>query len=670
MIQNFAETLGLAGEGKLFQTLGSYLERLYQIVPITPESSAERLVSCPLIVFCRDNWDPEALQHLNHRCIQLGIAFLPVYTSLNLGMVGPCVLPHTTGCTTCAEQRSFMATLNDAEQNFSHDYVKIVREKTVRQPWLTAWNQEILAQIVLAEIAAYLHAPEQLRTQRAQVCLELDTQESRLHRFLPLSTCPACGHKTPDTPEQATIVLRSQAKPAPYSYHVRDLVANEEALLDTYVDSRLGVISAFAPRHDSAQPHTLAFARTMPQTRQTLISSMGMSTRWNQSMVVALAEMLERLAGHYPHKKQTHVRASYHQLAGTEAVLDPTTLVLHSPAQYARPDFHFVPYHHDLIIDWVWGYSFKRAQPLLVPQTCVYYGGLFHQIEHNAFVYEISNGCALGGNREEAIFHGILEVAERDAFLLTWYAQLALPRLDLTSVTDPSTRLLMKHIEQMSGYTLAAFNATLDHAIPCLWIMAIDEQVLKRPRVLCIAGSHPHPERALMKALQELGTMLLPLVLPDAFEQEKEHLLKMLHDPFEVQQMEDHARLYRLPEAFDRLSFLFRSPQRLSFQEAFPQFYEQPPNRMDLRDDLVALINHYLHHDIDVIVVDQTSPEQDFHDLHCVKVLMPGTLPMTFGHAYRRTTGCQRLLQVPYTLGFRSQPLTEAELNPHPHPFP
>ena len=52
------------------------------------------------------------------------------------------------------------------------------------------------------------------------------------------------------------------------------------------------------------------------------------------------------------------------------------------------------------------------------------------------FVYETSNGCALGGSLEEAIFHGIMEVVERDSFLLTWYAKLPLPRLDLSSAND------------------------------------------------------------------------------------------------------------------------------------------------------------------------------------------------------------------------------------------
>jgi ribosomal protein S12 methylthiotransferase accessory factor len=43
---------------------------------------------------------------------------------------------------------------------------------------------------------------------------------------------------------------------------------------------------------------------------------------------------------------------------------------------------------------------------------------------------------------------------------------------------------------------------------------------------------------------------------------------------------------------------------------------------------------------------------------------------MTFGHGLRRTNGLERLRQIPRQLGYRATPLTEAEINPYPHPFP
>lgn len=370
------------------------------------------------------------------------------------------------------------------------------------------------------------------------------------------------------------------------------------------------------------------------------------------------------------------VRASYNQLLQHgKPALDPTTLGLHSPEQYRQQQGQghshacrqLVSYHHDLVCQWVWGYSFQRQAPLLVPEHCAYYG-LPTSEENPSFLFEVSNGCALGNCLEEAIFHGILEVVERDAFLLTWYARLKVPRLDLRSITDPKIRLLIEHLEYHAGYTIYAFNITLNHALPCLCLLGVDEQQRDgKPRALVSAGSHPQPEQALLKALREFA---MYLAYPRPFDQQaRKEAQAMFNDSRLVQRMDQHPQIYYLPEAFERLQFLYQSERQQTFQEAFPNLYQQPAQRLDLRDDLEWLSGFYLQQGMDVIVVDQTAPEHQPCGLNCVKVLMPGMLPMTFGEQNRRVTGFERLHQLPLTLGYQDHPLTEAEINPYPHPF-
>jgi len=90
----------------------------------------------------------------------------------------------------------------------------------------------------------------------------------------------------------------------------------------------------------------------------------------------------------------------------------------------------------------------------------------------------------------------------------------------------------------------------------------------------------------------------------------------------------------------------------------------------DLRDDLEEALRRYLDTGLDVIVVDQTTPEHRVGGFACVKVIIPGTIPMTFGHHNRRIDGLPRLYEIPHKLGYRTRPLTPGEINPHPHPFP
>jgi ribosomal protein S12 methylthiotransferase accessory factor len=141
----------------------------------------------------------------------------------------------------------------------------------------------------------------------------------------------------------------------------------------------------------------------------------------------------------------------------------------------------------------------------------------------------------------------------------------------------------------------------------------------------------------------------------------------MLDDDTLVRQMDDHGMLYGLPQAEDRLSFLLNDDRPMrSFKEEF----KWQSTHSDLTDDLKDILEAFRRLNLDVIVVDQTAPELKRNGLSCVKVLIPGMLPMTFGHHLTRLTGLERVLQVPMELGYYNQPLSYEQLNHQPHPFP
>lgn len=155
------------------------------------------------------------------------------------------------------------------------------------------------------------------------------------------------------------------------------------------------------------------------------------------------------------------------------------------------------------------------------------------------------------------------------------------------------------------------------------------------------------------------------LNLDEKLEKNRANYEKMLYDDSLVRQMDDHGMLYGLPQAEERFSFLQNRPLR-SFQEEF----KWNSRHSDLTDDLKDILERFRTRNLDVIVVDQTAPELEKNGLHCVKVLIPGMLPMTFGHHLTRLTGLERVLNVPAELGYRDRPLTVDELNQKPHPFP
>ncbi|WP_181727617.1 YcaO-like family protein [Streptomyces sp. PT12] len=326
---------------------------------------------------------------------------------------------------------------------------------------------------------------------------------------------------------------------------------------------------------------------------------------------------------------------------------------------------------------WVWGRSFGRGELILVPEAMAFYGTGHHPVTGHGVAYETSSGCALGGSVEEAIPHGLLEVAERDAFLLTWYGRLPVPETDLSTAADRRVGLLAAAITAEKGYRPRAFDMTMEQGIPAVLALALAPERAGdgEPALPCAAAAHPDPETALRSALYEVGPGVPHVRRRWAEPGAAERVRRMLADPFEVRMLTGRVLLHAAPEAAARLGFLTgAAPSRRVADVGRRERGGFAAD--DLRDNVHEAVARYAASGlvglvvIVGLVVDQTAAEHRAGGLRCVKVLISGTLPMTFGHRNRRVTGLPRLHRVPHLLGLRERPLTDAEINPHPHPFP
>src|SRR5205085_812111 len=124
----------------------------------------------------------------------------------------------------------------------------------------------------------------------------------------------------------------------------------------------------------------------------------------------------------------------------------------------------------DLKMYWVWGYSLTERRYILVPEQLVYYCN--HSYRQPLFVHECSNGCASGTSFEEAILYALLELMERDEFLITWFAKLALPKLDYSNVRDRQFQFICDRINRL-GYDVTLFDMRLDMPIPVVLAVAL-----------------------------------------------------------------------------------------------------------------------------------------------------------------------------------------------------
>lgn len=582
------------------------------------------------------------------------IPWLRGFISFGEGIIGPYIRPDQPGCSHCADARRLIAGYDRKEMWELQRKLLTEHDDSVERDIYATQNGILqMSHLIYAETEKIL-AKHHATLQEELLLFNMQTFQCSRHSFLPDPLCPMCSSLPDDTESAAHLSLQPCFKTSSDSYRCRSIDDLNTFLTQDYLDYRTGLLNG------KMQNSRLPFADVIVNM-PLLMGNEGVAGRTHSYTIsesTAILEGLERYCGIAPRGKRTKIHGSYHELENK--AINPVTLGLHTSEHYNQPNFPFKPFHPDDPQNWVWGYSLLQDRPVLIPESVAYYS-LGHK---DGFVYETSNGCAIGGSLEEAIFHGILEIVERDAFLLTWYAQLPLSRLDLASACDTELQLMIERMRTITGYDLHVFDATMEHGIPSVWAIAKNTKQTGM-NLICAGGAHMEPVRAVKNAIHELAGMLL--IMDEKFEENRKKYEQFLHDPYLVTQMEDHSMLYGLPEAEERLQFLLNNDHPL---QTFDQMNHLPSSDTDLTVDLKHLLDRFAHLGLEVIVVDQTAPAIRKNGLHCAKVFIPGMLPMTFGHHLTRTAGLQRVRNVPMELGYTANPLAFEELNPHPHPFP
>ncbi|MFF3013352.1 TOMM precursor leader peptide-binding protein [Streptomyces sp. NPDC057939] len=585
------------------------------------------------------------------------VALVPVRLDGPLAVIGPVLRPGAAACLCCAE------------------YQRLATDGG-RVPWRSPGMALAgvpspalggsLAALALDLLDDAEHDAEQDDGRTAAVhVLHQGRGTWSTHRVRPVGGCEVCRPLPADSPAGvAPMPSAPRPLPDPYVLRAPNPRTTPDGLRAALHDTRFGPVRRLLRAEDSAFSLTSAF---VTDGRLTDGAGYGRAGDFATSERIALFEGVERYAGMRPTGRRTVLRASFAEL-GLGRAVDPERLGLPEPAHQGHPAARTVPYAPDLELDWVHGWSLTRQRVTAVPEHVAYWD--VPGPGRPRVVYESSNGCGLGNSPEEAALYGLFEVAERDAFLMAWYAATPLRRVEAPA-EDLDTALLADRAAGV-GYRLVLLDATNDFGIPAvLAVCRYEGTHPAAPRMFLAAGAHHDPRAAIRSAVAEVVTNVLESVHRPAEEggpRDPRRLRPMLDRPDLVVTLDDHVGLNTLPEALPRWEFLTADAPPLTVEEAWPG---APAPVHDLGRLLGATVERLAGTGLEVITVDQSEPgTRERLGLHCVKTVVPGSLPMTFGHVNRRTRGLPRLLEVPYRLGRTARPLRHEDLTFHPHPFP
>lgn len=679
-VQDRTRTVLLLGEGPLATALArrwqkgqEILFRQYREPEELPDDSVPLAVG--LVVAVSSHWRPAYDRAIQCWCWERGVALLRVSIWQQEAVIGPLVIPGVPGCLECMEVRHFRTSTRDAKNEAAFGrWCDAGDERIARRPqnpWATQAALNTIALLADDEVRAYLEQ----NASRVQTCsarfLNLRALTNSCHTFLPYPQCPVCGTAGPDRAEDAQIDFEPRPRPNLRSYRLRSLADDLEELEKRFVDTKLGLkiepaSAIFA--NEVAFTSVVSHHYEYPDLEQHTACG-GFAYSFRASRATAIIEAMERYNSYIPRARNSSVYGSYHQLA--DRAIDPESFGLYTPEQYAlhsqRPSpYCCSPYSPDLALHWSWCYSLRRQRPVLIPEEIAYYAACAIRPQTEHFLLDTSTGCAVGSTIEEAALYGLFEVIERDAFSLTWYARLPLPPLDMSSSGDISFKLALERTQRISGFTIHAFDATTDLGIPAILCVARNPRP-EAPRLLYAAAAHWDPERALASAFYEVSAGISQM--PARFPRDLERGRQLLEDSSQVLSIDDHLLVGAMPEAYSRSQFLLQPRPLQSLHARFAEQYKLRELE-DLTEIFMRSAQRVLDKGYDVLIVRQTSPELQEIGLHCVRVLVPGLIPLAFGHDYRRVRGLERLYRLPRELGYIDRLLTEADLNPYPHAFP
>lgn len=323
--------------------------------------------------------------------------------------------------------------------------------------------------------------------------------------------------------------------------------------------------------------------------------------------------------------------------------VEPERVALFSRTQYRAAGFPFVPFTRETRVGWVPGWSLVSGEDVHVPAQLV-----FFQYEHGdgeqPIGYSTSSGCACAESMVEALYRGLCEQIERDAAMITWFARLSPPRVDLDRFP-----VVLKQFEDIRLWSrtrrFEVRDVTLDIPVPAfLGLATIDLAGSARSFVGGAAGVDP--AAAVFRCLLELGQGV-PFIKSI-----------LIHRP-EIDQLtfdnfDDNLRLYADERGQPLLQFLWDN------RDISPV---RPGGVLKTEALLVQGAQRVADRGLEVIGVDHTTPDVRAAGLVVTRVLVPELVQL--GVPALPFLGSRRLYEVPRAMG-----QDVCELNQGPHPYP
>ncbi|MGM3305045.1 TOMM precursor leader peptide-binding protein [Anabaena sp. WFMT] len=563
--------------------------------------------------------------------------------------IGPIFNHHTTGCWECLAQR---LRDNRPVANFIQKHKQISLSPPLG--FLASTMQTALG-MAATEVFKWIIQGGNQQLEGTLLTYDTLTLQTQKHIFVKRPQCPDCGEIANEQNNQPLPIILGHRKKnftkdgghrycspqetfRKYQHHISPI---------TGVVRELQKIPGNGLNHTYiAKHHFLSVFDDVDSLRQNIGGrSAGKGRTDIQARVSGFCEAIERYSGVFQGDEIRH-KGSYQQMG--DKAIHPNTCMNFSEQQYQHREqlntkskgwFQKVPEPFDIEkeIDWTPVWSLTHQEFKYLPTAYCYYG---YSQSHKPDCWADSNGCAAGNTLEEAILQGFMELVERDCVALWWYNHLQKPQVDLDSFNQPYFQELKKYYQAINR-ELWVLDITSDLNIPAF--AAISRRTDREIEDIILGyGTHFDPQIAISRALTEVN-QILPNVLSAQADGNTQYPPSA--DPLAIE--------------WWKSATVANQPYLLPDDQSIPKIFADYPQVAsdDLLEDIRLCQQIVEKNGLEMLVLDQTRADIG---LRVAKVIVPG-----MRHMWKRL-GTGRLYEIPITMGWLKQSLTEDQLNPYP----
>lgn len=351
------------------------------------------------------------------------------------------------------------------------------------------------------------------------------------------------------------------------------------------------------------------------------IQGHGLSWNKNKAHQKAFYEYLERYSASL---KLPNTRIENYNQIKTNAI-DPRRFGVYSFEMTKQNNLY--EYSDNLVIEWCKSTSLLDGTGYYVPLQLVQY---LNSNLLNRYVYESSNGCALGNTMSEATLYALLECIERESFMHFWFDDLECYEITFNS-SHKSIIARILYFEEL-GYKLRFFYIKTKCDIPLIWCL-ITSVEQKNP-IYSITGlsAHINIEYALQNAYEEVlnAYHMLHSYKPEKLSTD----IKKVEKSQKLNSLMDHVYYFASYDAKEKINNKINNTKM-----PFQNLLKRQVRHLSIKEELTYVLKKAKEIYNEILIVDQTASFLKENHLYCVKVLLPDGIPLDFSSKLIRENG-------------------------------